>query len=229
MAYSQLDISNILDEMVRQYRGQVITYFGSFPGESIVPVAYYVDKLRGTSPIPSLVNNRADDWGTNFPSTLAPLFTHEAYQTDKKYPKGTILTWDTPHIAIVIYSDGTNTIKVFEQNANPDGSGCHIKDRIVNGNRQTCSYALVPIVSVVPPHLLPKGAIRLPMKNKKYYVCKSIFGFSAYSNAVQHKDATGAVAQGNYYIFRETSGMLNLTKLKGYAGYWINPEDNVLS
>src|ERR1700741_433497 len=115
MSYSQSQINSIVDEIVSQYEGQRITYFGSFAGDSVAPVAHYIDKIRGTSPPPPMANDRADDWGINFPNALAPFFYHEIYRTDKHYPKGTILIWDTPHIAITIKSDGTNIVKVFEQ------------------------------------------------------------------------------------------------------------------
>jgi hypothetical protein len=226
MSYSQSQINSIVDEIVSQYEGQRITYFGSFAGDSIAPIAYYVDRLRGTSPPPPMANNRADGWGVDFPPALMPFFSHEIYQTDKHYPKGTILIWDTPHIAINIKSDGTNTVKVFEQS---NDSPCGITDRIVDDQQNTCMYALVPLgIKSPPPRALPKGVPKMPIKDKKYYVCKSILGFSAYSNALKHKDATGAVSQGNYYVFRESYGMINITKLQGYAGYWINPADNVL-
>ncbi len=47
-----------------------------------------------------------------------------------------------------------------------------------------------------------------------------------YLTAYEAASGTGAVGRfvpGNYYIFREFNGMLNLTKTKGVPGAWVNP------
>jgi hypothetical protein len=325
MAYTQNDINNIVDSIVNQYGGKSISYFGSYPNECSVPAAYYVDRLRGSSPIPGMANNRADGWGTNFPDGLRPHFTHESFQAGKSYPKGTILMWNSPHIAIVLRSDGGNTVEVFEQNADPDGSVCGIKNRVINAPYHTCTYALIPItvepapspppipytvelisqkqvminkdvsewnlsydnltaignnpldwmrqgmiVTVVailhhnigynyylpdatiargynvvdcddytppPPQPIvipaptpspPSGALIVPTPDAKYYIIKTILGFLAYSKAAAHEDASTTVAPGSYFIYKQTGGMINITKKQGIAGYWINPADNVI-
>src|SRR5882757_8354698 len=113
----QTDIDNVINSITNEFTGRSISYHGSYPNECSVPVAYYVDRLRGTSPVPSMANNRADGWGVAFPQALAPHFTHERFQVGKQYPRGTILMWNSPHIAIVLHSDGSNNVQVFEQNA----------------------------------------------------------------------------------------------------------------
>lgn len=242
MAYSQTDIDNIVDEIVNQYNGQTVTYFGSFTGDSIAPVAYYVDKLRGTSPPPPMANNRADGWGIDFPNALASIFIHEVYRAGKNYPKGTILIWDTPHIAIVLTSSDSNIVEVFEQTPEPEQTACGIRERIVNGQRRTCIYALVPIVAVpetlvqpetehytvpvVPPYKAPMGALQVPVKEQRVYIRNTVLKFSAYTKAIKHEDAIGTYPAGNYYIYRQTGGMMNITKVQGTIGFWINPADN---
>jgi len=239
MTYSRSDISNIVDEIVEQYRGQRISYFGSFLGDARVPVLYYVDKLRDTSPAPAMYNNRLDGWGIEFPIGLMSLFTHEEYQTDKAYPKGTILIWNTPHIAIVVSSDGTNTVKVLEQNAELDGKPCGVRDRTVNGQRRICTYALVPIFSdqepirqivIRPapsphPYKPPMAPLKLPVKERKIYIRNPVPGFSAYTRATKHDGSIAMVPTGNYYIYRELGGMLNIHKDRNTPGYWIDPAD----
>lgn len=211
----------------------MIAYNGTFPGESSVPVCYYVDMVLMTSSAPPMTNDRVDGWGTSFPTELVPFFTNEEYEVGRSYPKGTILIWDQPHIAIVVSSDGSDTVEVFEQNADPDGSVCGLKSRVLDDQQRICTYALVPITTTpgnmqtpAPAYSLPAGALRIPTKMRKYYICKTILGFSAYSRAASHTAAVGTVRQGNWYIFKQTNGMINVTKTPGQSGYWINPADN---
>lgn len=46
-------------------------------------------------------------------------------------------------------------------------------------------------------------------------------------NAANHKDSVGTYDAGTYYVFNKANGMINVTKTKGTAGGWINPNDNV--
>ena len=48
------------------------------------------------------------------------------------------------------------------------------------------------------------------------------------SNAKKHKNSVGTWSKGTYYVFNEASGMINITKIIGVAGAWINPVDNVI-
>lgn len=243
----QADINDIVNELVNTYSGQTIAYFGSFPGESVVPVAYYIDKLRGTSPMPSLPNNRADGWGMEFPDSLTPYFTHEVYEVGKQYPKGTILIWNSPHLAIVICADGSNTADVFEQNGDPDGSPCGIKSRIINNEQRVCTYALMPLlmpkqvmepiirpIPVIQPAPVPKPAslpvapVFMPTSTETYFIRRTIPCYPHSSMALQHdiKYSCGDVNMGQYYIWRKFGDMLNVTQKRGEPGSWINPADN---
>lgn len=244
----QADIDNIVNQIVNDYTGRSIAYFGSYPNECSVPVAYYVDKLRGTSPVPGMANNRADGWGVSFPNALSPHFVHETYQPGRVYPRGTILMWNSPHIAIVLHSDGSNNVQVFEQNADPNGSVCGTKNRIINNAYHTCTYALIPIISVPPsppipapiappvvtpvvvpdPPNPPSGALPVPIPITRYSVVKTILAFLAYTKAASHEDANTTLSEGSYYLCKETGGMLLLKKSMDGIGYWINPADNIL-
>ncbi len=225
MLYSQPDIDTIVDEIVNQYNGQTINYLGEFPGESVVPVAYYVDKIRGTSPVPK--GNWAED-----PAELTLYFNHEAYRPDMTYPKGTILIW-SGHLAILTRFDNP-IVEVFEQNASPEGTACRLTTKDMNTENNRCNYVLMPILytelplepKVVKPYVLPLGAMKLPITEKKYFLRSSVPGYPAYSRAASGDGALTKVSMGNYYIYRETAGMLNITKEPGRAGYWINPNDN---
>lgn len=145
---TQNDINAAVDVIVNGYTGQRIAYHNTYLGECTVPAAYYVERLIGGR-VPSMANNRADGWGVSFPGALAPYFHHELYQANKSYPKGTILMWNSPHIAIVLSHNGSGVAQVFEQNADPDGSICHIANRVLNNAYHSCTYALVPIVQAI--------------------------------------------------------------------------------
>jgi hypothetical protein len=146
----QTDWNNVVNGIVNQYTGHQVAYHGTYLGQCTVPVAYYVESLIG-SRAPSMFGDRADGWGVDFPAVFSPFFTHEAYQPGKAYPKGTILMWNSPHIAIVLGSDGGNTVEVFEQNADPDGAPCKSISRMVNNQYHVCTYALVPVIEIPSP------------------------------------------------------------------------------
>jgi hypothetical protein len=146
---TQTDINNAVNQVVNTYTNQTIGYPGVSVGQCPAPVCYYLQALG--CPIPAMYGDRADGWGTHFPPELAPYFTHQNYQAGVAYPKGTVLMWDSPHIAIVLSSDGSNTAEVFEQNADPDGSPCHSASRTINeSGYHTCTYALVPVLTTNP-------------------------------------------------------------------------------
>ena len=46
------------------------------------------------------------------------------------------------------------------------------------------------------------------------------------ANAKNRKSSVGTYSAGNYYVFNKSDGMINITKTKGVAGGWINPNDN---
>ena len=46
------------------------------------------------------------------------------------------------------------------------------------------------------------------------------------ANAKNRKSSVGTYSAGAYYVFNKSDGMINITKTKGVAGGWINPNDN---
>lgn len=46
------------------------------------------------------------------------------------------------------------------------------------------------------------------------------------ANAKNRKSSVGTYSAGTYYVFNKSDGMINITKTKGVAGGWINPNDN---
>ncbi|MDO4813761.1 MAG: polysaccharide deacetylase family protein [Gemella sp.] len=52
---------------------------------------------------------------------------------------------------------------------------------------------------------------------------------NVYSNAVLAKSQKGSKARyksGNYFVFKEFNGMMNISRVSGKAGAWINPVEN---
>lgn len=144
------DVSNAVNAVINAYpSGSRIGFSGVEVGQCPAPVCEYMVRLG--APIPPMYGGLADGWGKVFPPELAPYFIHEGFEAGKQYPEGTIYMWDSPHIAFSIApSDGSNTVKVFEQNADPDGAGCQVFNRTINTSSHTCTYVLIPILTTVP-------------------------------------------------------------------------------
>jgi hypothetical protein len=143
MSHTQADIQNIVNGLINRFSGQRIAFpNGQYHGECTAPIVWYLQELG--CPVPGMANNRADGWGVVFPWQLQEFFTHEPYQPGKAYPPGSIPMWNSPHIAIVLSSDGSNTIQVFQQNADPNGAPCQVNQRVVNNSIRQCTFVLIP-------------------------------------------------------------------------------------
>lgn len=226
---------------VEQYSGQVIAYpNGTYAGQCTVPIYDYVKTLCGITP-PYMANDSAEGWGLSFPDTLAPFFTHTTYNENISYPVGTIFLWNSPHCAIAtqVKLPG-NTGYVLEQNADPDGSPVHIANRTFNEASHTCTYALVPIIQEAPappatpaPVVTPPAApMPIPTSTVLYTIIKNIPGYINATNAGNHVSPVTTVASGDYYIFNTystNSNLINVTKVLGKPGAWINKTDNAVT
>lgn len=238
MAYEQTDINNIVNGTVNRFTGQTIAMpNGSYPGECTAPVVWYLQNMG--APVPSMFNDRADGWGVEFPAALAPWFTHEAYQAGKAYPKGTLLLWNSPHIAVVISSDGSNNVEVFEQNADPNGSPCGTKTRVVNNAYHACTYALIPVVEVPAPapptptppavYTPPAGAATVP-SGKTQTLDYDLRGYNTATQAGNF-DQSGfkqTVPAGTYPVYNTYTSRPDLVNVKSPDGNiwaWVNLQE----
>lgn len=61
---------------------------------------------------------------------------------------------------------------------------------------------------------------------EKYQVVVSVPGYYTAADAKARKNRQGTVKPGEYGVFNESQGMLNITKEAGVPGSWINPGDN---
>ena len=62
-----------------------------------------------------------------------------------------------------------------------------------------------------------------PVIGGKYTLTKSAAGFYTSADAIAGRNQRVSVLAGDYIIFNIANGMLNLTKVPGSAGSWINP------
>lgn len=149
---TQTQISTILNNFITNTPTNAPLSAGGDTGGqcTAVPIKFY--QLLGW-PTPPMANDSANGWGTNFPSELAPYVTHQPYQAGVVYPEGTVMMWSSPHIAVLAANgDGSNTVKVFEQNADADGSYPHLFNRTINEPPyHEATYVLIPIISNPPP------------------------------------------------------------------------------
>ena len=59
--------------------------------------------------------------------------------------------------------------------------------------------------------------------SEKYTLAKSTKVYTNASDAKNNKNAAGTYSAGTYYVYKKSDGMINITKTKGKAGGWINP------
>lgn len=76
--------------------------------------------------------------------------------------------------------------------------------------------------------LIKKEAPKLPPTPvaTKYKVLTSLVGYRTADDAKNGRNKASVVAAGHYFVFREYGGMVNVTKVSGSPGSWINPKDN---
>lgn len=80
---------------------------------------------------------------------------------------------------------------------------------------------------VIPP-TPPAPPVTAPNLSDTYVVVKPLDGFTNASFAATHQQSNSTVAPGKYYVYRRYNSMINITRVAGQPGWWINPADNVL-
>lgn len=143
---TQAEIDAAAQAVIKEYEGEFCDAGGDTNKQCTAPVIKFLQKLG--IPVPPMANDRADGWGTKFPAELAPHFTHEAFRVGTKYPEGTVMMFNSPHICFAAAeTNGSNTAEVFEQNADPDGSKCHTFNRVLANEYHEATYVLIPKVA----------------------------------------------------------------------------------
>lgn len=67
---------------------------------------------------------------------------------------------------------------------------------------------------------------QVEVKNGTYVLNSKIKTYTNAADAQAKKNSKVEYSSGNYYIYKEHKGMLNISKTKGKAGSWINPSEN---
>ncbi|MDO4813760.1 MAG: glucosaminidase domain-containing protein [Gemella sp.] len=62
--------------------------------------------------------------------------------------------------------------------------------------------------------------------NSTYILNNNVKTYNSAQSAAKKTSAKSTYTKGNYYIYKNYAGMLNISKTKGKAGAWINPSDN---
>lgn len=65
-----------------------------------------------------------------------------------------------------------------------------------------------------------------PTNDGGYTVNKSIPGYVNAGDAANRRNSNSTVPVGTYAVFNQSQGMLNVTRVPGQPGWWINPGDN---
>lgn len=65
-------------------------------------------------------------------------------------------------------------------------------------------------------------------KGDTYTLNNSVKTYTNAAAAKTQKGAKSTYATGNYFIFKEFNGMLNISRVAGKAGAWINPLENIV-
>ena len=68
------------------------------------------------------------------------------------------------------------------------------------------------------------GNIENDIVLKTYHLKSDSDGYMTSDEAKKRKNKKTLVKKGQYYVFNQSKGMVNLTKKQGVAGVWINPE-----
>ena len=75
----------------------------------------------------------------------------------------------------------------------------------------------------------PAAPISIPGNTQdKYLVLTILAGYRSSSQAASRSGENSQVPIGSYFVFNRANSMLNITRVVGQPGWWINPADNVL-
>lgn len=73
----------------------------------------------------------------------------------------------------------------------------------------------------------PTAPLSSPSVDDMYSVIKEIPGYISSGFAAARKTPNSTVPVGTYHVYSRANGMINVTRILGQPGWWINPGDNV--
>ena len=86
------------------------------------------------------------------------------------------------------------------------------------------TYSGPTVQAVVTPQTVATPAVSAP--EGQYYIATPIPGYSDSNDAANHINPRATVPIGNYSIYSQAHGMINVTVKSDEPGSWINPSDN---
>lgn len=92
-------------------------------------------------------------------------------------------------------------------------------------NRKLKSLVCAAAIAAGTFVLIPVNA-QASAEGSVYELNSTVKGYYTSEDASDKKDAVTEYKSGDYYIYKEAGGMLNISRVKGEPGAWINPKDN---
>lgn len=127
--------------------------------------------------------------------------------------------------------DGSNLYVVRHTNASAVLVECCFVDNITDRDHWDANKCAKAIVEGILNKTVSSGtAASKPSTStssgETYKLVTSCKIYMNAANAKNRKSSVGTYGVGTYYVFNKSDGMINITKTKGVAGGWINPNDN---
>ncbi|WP_445487433.1 glycoside hydrolase domain-containing protein [Niallia sp. 03133] len=73
-----------------------------------------------------------------------------------------------------------------------------------------------------------KEAVIESISKKTYHINKTVNAYINAADAKAKQNKKGNVSKGEYYLYKEFQGMINVTKKQEVPGSWINPSENII-
>lgn len=132
------------------------------------------------------------------------------------------------HTALVAPGTNAAQLVVFEQNDRiGGGNGSCRLHTFEYGHGLTAGQVAAGWPKFIVPKTLVQDAPVVPTSAEgTFNVLTDLSGFVTAHAAAARENPAGTVQPGNYSIFSQAEGMVNVTSKPGQPGSWINPADN---
>lgn len=81
----------------------------------------------------------------------------------------------------------------------------------------------IPLITKTRSLPITNNAPIKQIEGEKYTLKATKKTFVNAQNALNNVNPVGSYSQGNYYVYKKSNGMLNISRTPGIAGAWINP------
>lgn len=131
---TQADINDLLQQLINSTAGQKVEYYG-YAGECLSLAKRWLDVIRNGHLNGPMGAPPSAAWGSDYwrvpPAAVQELFDPKPYDPNISYPRGSMfVNTASHHIGILLDNQpGSGTARVYEQNADPDGSPAGDKQR----------------------------------------------------------------------------------------------------